>query len=159
MDLAFVFKQFVRNATFQLKRQSYATINLMTRRIRCQIWENLLDMRRTLEQQAQLFLRLNMPSETNVTIQSLRNTLNACEEPLDNFLHTLAEVQLPDSIASGVYWGGRTWNARLRDKFSQNVNWAPLLNRQCGALRAMDMLQLELLALPGARLAPEKQVP
>ena len=45
------------------------------------------------------------------------------------------------------------------DILGQNVNWAPLLNRQCGALRAMDMLQLELLALPGARLAPEKQLP
>jgi len=79
---------------------------------------------------------------------------NTLEQRCDSC--SVVDDELPHLLNFGVGGPGRMG---LSDLPGHKEMWAPLLDGSCGALLAMDLLKLDFLAMPSARLRSRAKLP
>ena len=150
---------FLRRCAHYLQSQYYSPVVGRAWNIRDNLWTNLQTTGAAYVNQASSLTTLAWDVAVVEVLKMLQSAIIDALPALKCFVDALRVAQPRShvshkselqSISIGAGGPGRLGCA---DISGRKICWSPIVNRDCGALHTMDKLQLELIALPGVRLA------
>ena len=153
---------FLRAAQKVVQKQTYAALDTATWDVRNSCWQELVEVG---VQLAHVKFDVSRCCSGVGIGQELVHCVQDVNTSLTTLIPSIASSQPRSESACGKgafllsIGSGGPGRLGCADVLGSKVLWSPLLDSRCGAIHAMDMLQLELLALPGARLSTGSKLP
>ena len=157
---------FLGQSVRQLRGNTYADIDAHTAEVRWAIWNDLIETGTRLSNLFQYVFRHNWSAGMGLlsVLRRLKCMLDQSGEQLPGLLESLRTAQRPCGQSEAgrcllSVGSGGPGRLGFADATGSTTVWAPLLDGKCGVITAIEALDLDLIALPGARLPAKVSLP